>query len=79
MLAPLVEAAGYRLVCADEGAAADIRFAMMGANDEPVDGGGTVIVLHDDPQTRAGRDDAVYRYDKDAIMDALAQAARAAS
>ncbi|MGB3739378.1 MAG: chemotaxis protein CheW [Pontixanthobacter sp.] len=75
MLAPLVEAAGYRIADPSEAAMADIRFTLSGEDDEPL-GDGRHITLHDDPRLREHGGDAIYRYDRAAIMNALAHAGR---
>ena len=74
MLAPLVEAAGYRLADDEGGEEADLVIAMAGDGTTAQDSG--VIRLHSDPAMAGATAADIYRYDRAAIMDALLAAKR---
>lgn len=71
ILEPLVSAAGYRLVAADE----DADVAILLAEEEPKQAAGArnVIRLRSEPE-EAGDDETIYRYDRDALLAALKKA-----
>ncbi len=70
ILAPLVEAAGYELALGDdESAAADIYIAMEDCRDT-ADLPANAPVIHL-VSNRTGQGDAVYRYDREALVKAL--------
>jgi two-component system, chemotaxis family, sensor kinase CheA len=70
-LGPIIEAAGYRL--AADGEAADIAFIDSAAEEQPEAEARTAIRLHDAPGA-PGSVDAIYRYDRAALMAALLRA-----
>lgn len=72
MLAPLVTAAGYRIV-SDSAAQADITFT-LDAHEPPKSSGGTVIRLHGDADSPDAGTGSIYRYDRDALLGALKSA-----
>jgi two-component system, chemotaxis family, sensor kinase CheA len=70
-LGPIIEAAGYRL--AVDGEAADIAFIDCAAEEQLEAGARAAIRLHDAPGA-PGSVDAIYRYDRSALMAALLRA-----
>ena len=70
-LGPIIEAAGYRL--AADGEAADIAFVDSAAEAQPEAEARKAIRLHDAPGA-PGSVDAIYRYDRAALMAALLRA-----
>ena len=70
---PLVESAGYTVVAQDEDDA-DIYIAMegQGSDSEKVRDDKPVIRLCRDPAGASGENAAIYRYDRGALMHALA-------
>ena len=73
ILEPLVEAAGYR-VSTDETEEADVAIEL--AENAPMASGPArrVIRLRPEPELPETADDTIYRYDRDALLDALKQA-----
>ena len=73
ILEPLVEAAGYR-VSTDENEEADVAIEL--AENAPMASGPArrVIRLRPEPELPETEDDTIYRYDRDALLDALKQA-----
>jgi two-component system chemotaxis sensor kinase CheA len=70
ILAPLVEAAGYRVVGDDYDGEADVAFA---GHAEAPPRAAEVITLHPDPESAAAGG-GIYRYDRAALTAALAAA-----
>jgi two-component system, chemotaxis family, sensor kinase CheA len=70
-LGPIIEAAGYRL--AADGETADIAFIDSAAEEQPEAEARTAIRLLDAPGA-PGSADAIYRYDRPALMAALLRA-----
>jgi two-component system chemotaxis sensor kinase CheA len=70
-LGPIIEAAGYRIVQADE--PADIAFIDPSAGEDAQGDARKAIRLHSEPGT-AGAPDSIYRYDRAALMAALLRA-----
>lgn len=82
ILAPLIKAAGYRVLAATDPDAADVSFTMSGPDDRA-----TNDTDRDEPQIAtirlrasaespdADNDDTIYRYDRDGVLAALAKAA----
>jgi two-component system chemotaxis sensor kinase CheA len=70
MLRPLIESLGYRIARA--GDEADVVIALEG--DEVGDDEGRVVRLRTSPQSGAGKDDSIYRYDRAALIGALSAA-----
>jgi two-component system chemotaxis sensor kinase CheA len=70
ILAPLVEAAGYRVVDHSFEGAADVVIATEGG--EASSSGGTVITLCSDPQRAGQVPGSLYRYDRAGLAAALA-------
>lgn len=81
VLRPLIEAAGYRVAL---GAAADESGAVViaGGDDPapapPLPGDAPVVRLRARPEPGAGPDDSIYRYDRTALLAAVAGARRTA-
>ncbi|WP_164116798.1 ATP-binding protein [Sphingorhabdus sp. Alg239-R122] len=75
ILAPLVEAAGYELVAdGKEGSAADIYITMEDSNDTGVlPAGAPVIRLASNRAGETETGDAIYRYDREALVEALSK------
>ena len=73
ILEPLVEAAGHR-VSTDETEEADVAIEL--AENAPMASGPArrVIRLRPEPELPETADDTIYRYDRDALLDALKQA-----
>ena len=75
MLRPIVESAGYRVVASGtpEAEAAEI---LILADGEPDLGGGSarIVRLRSDPQPADKEDDSIHRYDRAALIGALARA-----
>ncbi len=69
MLGPLVEAAGYRIAATSDDAA-DVTM-LMDCQDNPPGETGTVIRLHSDSEAQAASNGGIYRYNQDALRDAL--------
>ena len=83
ILAPLVARCGYTIVSASHDQKPDVHIIMAGdaAKDQPTAGG--VIVIQDTPEDGAVHENSVYRYDENALVEALrdarVQALRAAA
>jgi two-component system chemotaxis sensor kinase CheA len=73
MLRPLVESLGYRVVAAREGVAADILILSEESEATGPVKAGQVVRLRSRPETGAS-DDSIYRYDRAALIGALAAA-----
>ena len=70
MLRPMVEAAGYRVLEADEEAEADLVIAPTGA--EMADHAATrTIWLRPEPEAAGKKDSSIYRYDRAGLLMAL--------
>ncbi|WP_120716477.1 chemotaxis protein CheA [Tsuneonella amylolytica] len=72
ILAPLVESAGYRVVDETFEGTADVAIASDDAAAAPTAGSGTVITLCADPGQAGGAHGSIYRYDRAALLAALA-------
>lgn len=71
ILRPLIESLGYRVVAAEPGAVADVTIAAAEAEDvSPA--ADRVLRIRSRPDSDAG-DDSIYRYDRAALIGALAQ------
>jgi two-component system chemotaxis sensor kinase CheA len=70
ILAPLVEAAGYRVVDDSFEGVADVAIATEGGEASPA--GGTVITLCSDPERAGQVPGSLYRYDRAGLSAALA-------
>ena len=73
ILAPLVRAAGYRVVT-ETVEAPRVAFVMSAAGSAEIHPGSTVIALRDHRVAKVDEQATIYRYDRTAIMDALARA-----
>ncbi len=75
MLRPLVESLGYRIVPAGEGVCADLL--IENADSEPSRGvdAGQVLRIRARPDQEGENDNSIYRYDRDALMEALRRGA----
>ena len=69
-LKPLVEAAGYRVATRPGGEVADVVLAMADGPVPPRAGVPTVVLRAERAET-AGPEGSIYRYDRDAVLDAL--------
>lgn len=72
-LAPILRSAGYRVAAAGEGEAADVLLCLSDAGKECARGGSEtpVIRLRATAAATGPDDDTVYRYDRQALLDAL--------
>jgi two-component system chemotaxis sensor kinase CheA len=77
MLRPIVEAAGYRVICEDAEEKADLVIAGE-HGDLPAPEGGRVIRLRSNPETVTGDSETIYRYDRAGLLMALKSAGRGA-
>ena len=73
MLRPIVEAAGYRVVGAEDESNADLVIAALGAAVSD-DAGKQTIWLRDDPDAAGKKDESIYRYDRAGLLMALKSA-----
>ena len=73
MLRPIVEAAGYRVICDDSESDADLVIASQGAG-VPEDATGKTIWLRAEPDAASKKDDSIYRYDRAGLLMALKSA-----
>ncbi|RXZ64163.1 chemotaxis protein CheA [Pelagerythrobacter rhizovicinus] len=71
-LEPLIRSAGYEILGEDDRRAADISVTLDAAR-EP-DGDGTVVRLRSRPEGSDGDPHSIYRYDREALLTALASA-----
>ncbi|MEW4448784.1 chemotaxis protein CheA [Qipengyuania sp. JC766] len=74
VLAPLLRSAGYRLV-SDRDAEADVCFVMTDMSDEDLETDRRTPVIRLSEEGHAGTDGAIPRYDRGAILAALAEVA----
>ncbi len=76
ILRPLIESLGYRVVAAAEGVRADIVIAGAEGGGEAPACAGEVVRLRANPELAGGNDDSIYRYDRAALISALARHAK---
>jgi two-component system chemotaxis sensor kinase CheA len=76
ILRPLIESLGYRIVAAGEGVAADILIASAETEAAAPAGVGEVLRIRARPDQSSGGDDSIYRYDRAALISALARAGK---
>ena len=72
MLRPLIESLGYRVIAAGEGVGADIIVLGEGEN-EPAAATGEIVRLRTRPERGGENDNSIYRYDRAALISALAR------
>ena len=70
MLRPIVEAAGYLVIDENAELAADLTIAFEGGT-APLDDCGHTIWLRADRDSSGAREDSIYRYDREGLLDAL--------
>ncbi len=73
ILRPLIESLGYRVVAAAEGVAADIVIASAEGGDTAPACAGEVVRIRARPEVAGAKDDSIYRYDRAALINALAR------
>jgi two-component system chemotaxis sensor kinase CheA len=78
ILRPLVESAGYRVVAPGDAEAARAEIVIAAAEDEPpaVAGGARLLRLRSAAERKGRQDDSIHRYDRAALLAALAREAK---
>jgi two-component system chemotaxis sensor kinase CheA len=76
ILRPLIESLGYRVVAAAEGAVADIVIASAEEGNESPPCQGEIVRIRSRPELGGANDDSIYRYDRAALITALARHAK---
>jgi two-component system chemotaxis sensor kinase CheA len=78
ILRPLVESAGYRVISPDDAEAARAEIVIAAAEDEapPVAAGARLLRLRAAAERNGRKDDSIHRYDRAALLAALAREAR---
>jgi two-component system chemotaxis sensor kinase CheA len=73
ILRPIIEAAGYKVVAPGEGPAPDILIASAETAAEPRGTAAEIIRIRSKPERASEDDDSIYRYDRAALISALAR------
>ncbi|MEA3034680.1 MAG: two-component system, chemotaxis family, sensor kinase CheA [Sphingomonadales bacterium] len=78
ILRPLVESAGYRVVCAADADAAKAEIVIVGAESKAPSAaaGARLVRLRAAVEAKGRRDDSIHRYDRAALLAALAREAK---
>ena len=68
LIAPAVEAAGYRVIGDADESHADLVIATQG---DPISDAAHAIVLRDEREPAGKKDESIYRYDRAGLLTAL--------
>jgi len=73
ILRPLIESLGYRVVAAADGVVADIVIASAEVDRDAPACAGEIVRIRARPELGGVNDDSIYRYDRAALINALAR------